>query len=90
MPSNPAQRGERVLVGGAGVDHDRLAELGGELELGVEEAPLRVVRRVVAEVVEAGLADGDGARGARAARGARRAGAASGSPASCGWMPRLA
>ena len=27
----------------------------------VEEAALRVVRRVVAEVVEAGLADGDGA-----------------------------
>ena len=79
MPSKPDERGERVLVGGAGVDHDRLAELGGELELRFEEAALGVVRRVVAEVVEAGLADGDGARVARAARAARRAGRASGS-----------
>ena len=41
------------------MDHDRLAELGGELELGGEEPPLVVGRRVVAEPVEPGLADGD-------------------------------
>ena len=41
------------------MDHDRLAELVGERELPVEQPALRVVRRVVAEVVEAGLADRD-------------------------------
>ena len=56
------QRGEGVVVGVARVDHDRLAELGRDLELGFEEAALVVVRRVLAEVVEAGLADRDGAR----------------------------
>ena len=44
------------------MDHDRLAELGCELELRVEEAALGVAGRVVAEVVEARLADGDGPR----------------------------
>ena len=68
MPVEAGERGERVLVGGARVDDDRLAELGGELELRLEEAPLRVVRRVVAEVVEPRLADGDGALVRRAAR----------------------
>ena len=67
---------ERVLVGAPRVDHDRLAELGGELELLLEEPPLRVVRGVVAEVVEPRLADGDGAlvgeQVARARRAARR------------------
>src|SRR5207244_6907067 len=41
--------GERVVVGRARVDHYGLAELGGELELGGEEATLVVARRVVAE-----------------------------------------
>ena len=39
----------------------------------VEQPPLRVARRVVAEVVEPGLADRDGALVPRAARAARRA-----------------
>ena len=51
---------ERVLVGRACVHDDRLAELVGEPELPLEEAELGVVRRVVAEVIEAGLADGNG------------------------------
>ena len=64
-----ASSAERVVVGGARVDDDRqLAELGCELELRLEEPPLRVARRVVAVVVEAGLADGDDASDARAAR----------------------
>ena len=37
------------------------AELGRELELRLEQAPLVVARGVLAEVVEAGLADRDGA-----------------------------
>src|SRR5436853_7668011 len=49
--------GERVVVGRARVDHDRLPELGGKLELGGEEAALAVARRVVAVPVEPGLAD---------------------------------
>ena len=53
------ERGERVVVRRARVDHDRLPELGGELELGGEESPLVVARRVVAEPVEPGLADRD-------------------------------
>ena len=51
---------EGVLVGRACVHDDRLAELVGEPELPLEEAELGVLRRVVAEVIEAGLADGDG------------------------------
>ena len=61
----PVEAGERldgVVVGGTGVDHDRLAELGRELELRVEQPSLGVSGRVVAEVVETGLADGDGPR----------------------------
>src|SRR5204862_737016 len=38
---------------------DRHAELGGEGELALEQHALRLARRVVAEVVEAGLADRD-------------------------------
>ena len=49
----------RVVVGGARVDHDGLTELARERELRVEQPRLRVVRRVVAEVVEPGLADCD-------------------------------
>jgi hypothetical protein len=37
------------------VDHDRLAEVGRELELCLEEPALTVARRAVAEVVETGL-----------------------------------
>ena len=59
MPSKPASAASRVGVGGARVDHGGLAGLGGEREEPLEEPSLRVVRRVVAEVVEAGLADCD-------------------------------
>ena len=88
MPSCASEPRERVVVGGARVDHDRLAELARERELRLEQPLLRVVRRVVAEVVEAGLADGDrlrvGEQRAELVEVARVA------PASCGWMPRLA
>ncbi len=39
------------------MDHDRLAELRGELELRVEEPPLPLARRPVAKVVEPRFAD---------------------------------
>ena len=58
------ESGERVEsrpVGRPGVDDDGLAELGRQRELGLEETQLRVARRVVAVVVEPGLADRDGA-----------------------------
>src|SRR5205085_2116330 len=48
---------ERVVVGSTSVDHDRLAELGPELELRGEEAALILARGVVAIPVEPGLAD---------------------------------
>src|SRR4051812_8682826 len=51
-----------VSASAARVDHDRLPELGGELELGSEEAMLVVSRRVVAKEVEPGLAHPDGLR----------------------------
>ena len=54
-----AERPGDVGIGGPTVDDDRLAELLGEREVGLEELPLRVVRRVVAVVVQPGLADGD-------------------------------
>ena len=50
---------ERVGVGGARVDHRRLAGLRCDREQLLEEARLRVVRRVVAEPVETGLAHAD-------------------------------
>jgi len=46
-----------VVVSGARVDDDRLAGLAREGELGVEQPPLVVGRRVVAEVVQPRLAD---------------------------------
>ena len=54
--------GKRVLLRGAGVDHDRPLEGAGKVELSLKERALRWARRVVAEVVESGLPDGDGAR----------------------------
>src|SRR3954453_7842118 len=59
------ERRLRVGVRGTGVDDDGLAELARELELAGEEPLLRVVRRVLAEVVEADLADPDGFRALR-------------------------
>ena len=53
------ERVERVGVGGARVDHDRLLEFRRDREHLLEQAELRVARRVVAEPVEAGLADRD-------------------------------
>ena len=61
------ERVESRPVGRPGVDDDGLAELGSQRELGLEETKLRVVRRVVAVVVEPGLADGDRALVRRAA-----------------------
>ena len=62
----------RVGVRVARVDDDGLAELGRELELRLEEAALPVARRVVAEVVEAGLPDCDRSVVLEQARAARR------------------
>ena len=59
VPANPASASRVGLVGRPGVDDDGLAELGSQRELGLEETKLRVVRRVVAVVVEPGLADRD-------------------------------
>ena len=56
------ERGDRVVLGRAGVDHQRLAELARQLDLRAERALLVGARRVVAVVVEAGLADRQAAR----------------------------
>ena len=56
------QRGDRVLLRRARVDDQRLAGGAGEVDLGVEGALLIGARRVVAEVVQAGLADRAAAR----------------------------
>jgi hypothetical protein len=48
---------ERLVVGRAGVDHERLGEGASELDLGDERTPLILGRRPVAVVVQAGLAD---------------------------------
>jgi len=56
------QTSQRVGVGGSCVDHDRLSDVVCECELRLEQPLLRVVRGVVAEVVEAGLADRNRAR----------------------------
>src|SRR5436309_9684810 len=53
------EAGEGVLVGRTGVDDDGFAELARELELTLEERALRSSRRVVAEVVETRLPNGD-------------------------------
>ena len=54
------QHARCFVVGVPAVDHHGLPELGGELELGREDAALLVVRRVVPEEVEPDLADGNG------------------------------
>jgi hypothetical protein len=53
------ENGERVVLRRARVDDDRLPELARQVDLCLERAPLVVMRRVVAVVVEAGLADRD-------------------------------
>ena len=68
----PAQRVSSVGFGIARVDHDRLAELGGERELRLEELPLAIARRPVAVVVETGLPHRDRLLVRGAARAARR------------------
>jgi len=54
--------GDRVVLGRAGVDDQRLGELVRERDLVVEGALLVGARRVVAEVVQAGLPDRQAAR----------------------------
>ena len=61
------ERRDRVVLGGARVDDERLAGRARELDLGVERALLVGARRVVAEVVQARLAD----RAAALVRGER-------------------
>ena len=52
-----AEDRERVVLGLARVDDDGEPDPPGEVDLCLERAPLVGARRVVAEVVEAGLAD---------------------------------
>ena len=59
MPSKPRSAASRLCAGGTRVDDNGQPELGGELEVGVEEAALGVVRRVVPVVVEPRLSDRD-------------------------------
>ena len=58
-PSKPSERGSRLLVGVAGVDHEREPQLPCELDLRVEEPQLLFGRCTIVVVVEAGLAHGD-------------------------------
>ena len=53
------QHPKRVVVGGPGVDHERLTGITRELDLGVEGALLIAARGVVAVIVEARLPDRD-------------------------------
>ena len=46
-----------LVVGRARVHDDRLAQIGGDRQVPVEQAPLRIARGVIAEEVEPGLAD---------------------------------
>ena len=66
-----------------------LPQLAASAACASEELALRVARRVVAVVVEAGLADGDGPR-MREQLAQRVERSASASPAWCGWMPSAA
>ena len=50
MPANGFERACRLVIRLAVVDDDRKAELGGELEVRVEESPLLVERRVLRTV----------------------------------------
>ena len=85
-----AQDVERVVLGRAGVDHERQPAARGEIDVRLERAPLVVVRGVVAEVVEAGLADRAGARVARRRARSARCRASSKPSLSCGWRPTIA
>ena len=80
-----AERPGDIRVGCAAVDDDRLAELLGDREVRLEELALRIVRRVVAVVVEARLAHGDRIELAKRLELRR----ALRPPRSCGWMPRI-
>ena len=51
------EQSQRVVLGRSGVDHQRLADRARQRDLGPEGALLVVARRVVAVVVQAGLAD---------------------------------
>ena len=55
VPSKPAEHVGSVGLRVARVDDDRLAELGRDLELSLEELPLAITGRPVAEIVEPGL-----------------------------------
>ena len=50
---------QRVVVGGSGVDHERLPGRAGQLDLGDERALLIFTGRVVAVVIEPSLTDCD-------------------------------
>ena len=66
------QRGDRVVLGRARVDDERLPELARDLDVVAERALLVGARRVVAVVVEPGLADRQAAGVRARARGPLR------------------
>ena len=84
------EHGERLRVGGPRVDHGRLAELGRERQLPLEQ------RRAAGRAARSrGRSRARSRRprpraGARGARGARRGATGSSPPAACGWTPRIA
>ena len=80
---------DRVVLGGARVDDERLAGVARELDLGEEGALLVGARRAVAVVVQAGLADRAAARVLREL-GSSAAAASSKPSALLGWRPTAA
>ncbi len=53
-----AQRGDRLVVGRARVDHQRLAQLSGQRDVIGQRPALICDRRIVAVLIKARLADG--------------------------------
>ena len=84
------ERRDRVVLGRARVDDERLAELARELDLRGERALLVGARRVVAVVVEPGLADREAARVARELGQLASRSASSNPVALFGWWPTAA
>ena len=83
----PGEQVERVVGRLARVDHERQARGARQLHLGDERAALVLARRVVALVVEPGLADRRAPWGARRTAPARRRRPSSKPSDSCGWRP---
>ena len=90
VPANAGERGRRVGVGVAGVDHDRQPDVAASSSWRSKSAALRVARREVVEVVEPRLPDRDRLRVLEQLARARRPASASAPPAWCGSIPSAA